>query len=340
MRIENRKHLHIATDLVNFLDCALLTARGRILYRCHSWVNALKSALTFGALALLIGGCDQQPSASTKRAAPTEPATLVPVIKPLPPKKAPGPVTILSGVVTVTGFVKEENCESLDEYCFALRVRYGQQEFVVSAPNLNALDSQSIAHLKRRIGWKGGYLFVREECDGGNSIRCNIDHVFKRKGVKLIKIGEVVVWASMPGGSSGIGPGFVQGYFKDIYHGLALNEVTSHAEDPVIVLAHKEIGGRFVWHKEKTWEFNQVEYQRNWKTLRTQAKSNGKLTLNNSVLGAPLLFNAALARLTGHTKEYQNIISFSKTILEAPEVSLVEKEIDDAIRALDLPFRS
>jgi len=305
------------------------------------------SVLTALSLVLLCGGCDKNPAVP---AAPigkvitfTEPTLLAarPLTEPdTPPTETKPnfkPIKIHVGKVKVMAEISEFVGD--DYYGLQITVTAGQHKYEVDTglngpENLKAVTRR----LKKTIGWKGPYLFVRSECGGGNAFRCNKDYVFKLSGNKLIKIGEVAVWENIPGGAESIGPGYQHGYFLDIWNNLEENDLTSHAEGPSIKLSLQDRDDKFVMNKDQTWKRNLREYRTNEIELRRHAKRNAKSaksSLKLFELNSQLLFNAALARLTNHKQEYQKTLDMAKLMIDKVGVASFESIIRKAVSSPD-----
>lgn len=302
------------------------------------------SVLTALSLVLLCGGCDKDPAVP---AAPigkvttfTEPTLLAarplkePDTPPTETKPNFKPIKIHMGKVKVMAEISEFDGD--DYYELQITVTTGQQKYEVDTAlngpeNLKAVTR----HLKKTIGWKGPYLFVRSECGGGNAFRCNKDYVFRLSGNKLIKIGEIAVWENMPGGEETIGPGYQHGYFLDIWNDLEENDLTSHAEGPSIKLSLQDRDDKLVMNKDQTWKRNLPQYRANEIELSRRAKHNSKTSLKLFELNSQLLFNAALSRLTERKQEYQETLDLAKLMIGKVGVASLESIISNTVSSAD-----
>ncbi len=309
------------------------------------------SVLTALSLALLCGGCEKQsaePVAPIGKESTTsnvsEPMTLLwPLAEPdtPAPEAKPNfkPIKIHVGKVNVTAEISEFNGESY--YELQITVAVGQQKFeLVSAltgqENLKTVTQR----LNKTIGWKGPYLFIRSDCGGGHSLRCNKDYVFKLSGKRLIKIGETAVWETIPGGEESIGPGYQHGYFLDIWDGLENNDLTSWAEGPFIKISLQDHDDKLVMNKDQTWKLNLRQYRENEIELRRHAKLNEKSSLKMFELNPRLLFNAALARLTERKKDYQETLDLAKLMIDTDGVVRLESIISETVISPDYQHES
>ena len=305
------------------------------------------SVLTALSLVLLCGGCDKDPAVP---AAPigkvttfTEPTLLAarPLTEPdtAPTETKPNfkPIQIHVGKVNVTAEISEFDGD--DYYDLQITVTTGQQKYEVDS-TLNGPENLKAVtrHLKKTIGWKGPYLFVRSECGGGNAFRCDKDYVFKLSGNRLIKIGEIAVWENMPGREKSFGPGYQHGYFRDIWNNLEENDLTSHAEGPCIKMLLQVRDDKLVMNKDQTWKFNLHQYQANEIELSRHAKRNAKSAKSSSKLfelNSQLLFNAALSRLTERKQEYQETLDMAKLMIDKVGVASLESIISNTVSSAD-----
>lgn len=215
-------------------------------------------------------------------------------------------IPILSGRVKITATQQG----APDDFCFELTVEHGGERFMVSTCPFPSRDRRdAIAKLQTSIGWKGGYLFVGEECGGGNMRRCNRDHVFALRQGRLLYIGETHGWAETPGS-------YEDSYFMDVYDKFEYNRLTSHAGAPYIRLLMQEKGGRFHVDLQRTWQANRREFEANTTVIHALL---AKVPKNPSGLSedvaSPLLFNAVLAKYCNRHKEFKQTMHLAKTAM-------------------------
>lgn len=177
---------------------------------------------------------------------------------------------------------------------FTLTVARGDQAFTYRTSLVAAGDvASALAILRRTIGWRGGYLFVRQECGGGNAWRCDVDQVFAlRRGV-LARIGEQI------GGRRNQAPGaaYRNAHFVDVYDRLENNPLTSHAAAPWFRIYMVDRDGvlaadlPFTWKKDvRRFESNRRELARIERDPRIDPRAR------DEAVASLLLHNAALAR--------------------------------------------
>jgi hypothetical protein len=300
------------------------------------------SVLTALSLVLICGGCDKPPAEpvapigkESTTSNVSEPLTLLwPLAEPdtPAPEAKPNfkPIKINVGKANVTAEVSYFNVEGyydLQMTVAAGRMKYELDSALTGQKNLKTVTQR----LNKTIGWKGPYLFIRSDCGGGHSWRCNKDYVFKLSGKRLIKIGETAVWETIPGGEESIGPGYQHGYFLDIWDGLENNDLTSWAEGPFILMLLQDRDDKLVMNKDQTWKFNLSQYRANEIELRQRAKRNTKSSLKWFELNSQLLFNTALAKLTERKQEYQETVDLAKLMIDTDGVDRLESIISEKV---------
>ena len=197
-----------------------------------------------------------------------------------------------------------------NDFMFALTVAHGNQRFTLSTTLTIGVRNQqdAIMAMKKTMGWKGDYLFIREECGGGNIWCCNLNHVFAIREGRLIYIGEVAGEEERTAPC----PSFQDGYFIDIYNKLEYNDLTSHARAPAIRLIMKEKGGRFHVVLQRTWQANLQQFSINTAEINTILANAHEEPPELSGIADLLLFNAALAKYCKRHKEFNQIIRMTK----------------------------
>ncbi len=232
---------------------------------------------------------------------------------------------ILERPVTVTARLDLKPADPARFFPFTLTVSHGRRTFIFKTVLIAVADrDQALAVLRRTIGWKGGYLFVRQECGGGNMWRCDVDQVFALRDGRLIYIGEQL------GGRRDQGPGawFCDGYFTDVYDRFESNNLTSHAGAPSFTIYMKERNGTFVVDLTRTWAGNRDAFKRDRDEIprvarnhemdpRARAETLASLLLHNALLERyclkPRLLvwtmrNAARLLPSGKEKAFRSIV--------------------------------
>lgn len=179
-------------------------------------------------------------------------------------------------------------------YPFTITVAHEQQAFSYRT-DLVAVDdvAAAVAVLRRTIGWRGGYLFARRECGGGNAWRCDVDLVFALRGGRLERVGEQI------GGTRGQAPGaaYRNGHFVDVYDWLELNDLTSHAGAPWFRIYLVDRDGKLAADLPYTWRMDAHRFESSRREIaRVERDGNLDARARNESFASLLLHNAALAR--------------------------------------------
>jgi hypothetical protein len=227
------------------------------------------------------------------------------------PFRVAADMPILSGSVMVTAVQQGDPNDLL----FELTISHGIERHRLSTlPSIAGSDqAKALSALKKTIGWKGGYLFVREECGGGNTRRCNLDHVFALREGRLAYIGEAF------GGEARTGPWpfYRDGYFMDVYNKFEDNDLTGHAGAPAIRLLMQEKGGRFHVDFHRTWQANRQQFAAILAAIQKMLAKTPQESLGLSEVAVPLLFNAVLTKYCNRQTEYKQTVRLAKTAVGA-----------------------
>jgi len=232
------------------------------------------------------------------------------------------PFNILSGRVNVQGILTETDP---DYFGFAIVVTHDRRQFKTGTGIMGSGDiKKAVSRIKKSVGWKGNYLFVTEDCGGGNIWRCYVEHVFAIRQGQLIYIGSVVQQDldNKPGSC------YRNGYFFDIYDRLEDNDLTSHASAPAIHIVTKEKGGRFIVDLERTWRENLSQYKQNLediKGLKDEKYDYGKDSVERYQTPERVLFNTVLAKYCRHQGELMQTMKEAKSTLK--EVDFIKLEV-------------
>ena len=232
-----------------------------------------------------------------------------------PALAASADITILSQPVAVTARADSQPGDPREFFPFTLTVSRGERTFtyktvIVAVPD----QEEAVGVLKQTIGWKDGYLFVRQECGGGNMWRCDVDQIFAVRSDRLIRVGEEA------GGSRSQGPGafFRSGYFVDMYDRLETNDLTTHAGAPSFAIYMKERSGALVVDLARTWKEGRATYRKNRKEIMVVGREGALDTRTRSeTLASLLLHNAALARYCNRGAEFDETMRDARQLLPA-----------------------
>ncbi|MCX6901634.1 MAG: hypothetical protein NT105_23385 [Verrucomicrobia bacterium] len=231
-----------------------------------SWIRLLGTAftlLTTAGIVILVIHSISRPAEMILPVPPLPSVEAMPI--PLPPTLSQ---VISAEVLLLRDPAKVKARLEWDEHCYdaTIDISVGDDEFSVSTAAHGECLNEAIEWLQARIGWKGAYLFVPEDCDGGNAWRADLDHVFTFRRGKLLRIGTITRHCQ-PDDAGELGPGYRDGWFHDVYDGLEF-AMDCHANGVHIKLAMAEQGGRFVVNLARTWKLNQPAFAAHGETIR------------------------------------------------------------------------
>ena len=217
---------------------------------------------------------------------------------------------ILQKPVKVTA--KDIDGSETDHYQLELGIEYGDDRFKFRT-NLFQISSfnEAIQYERTRTHWQGPYLLVGYERGGGNASRGYLDTVFILKKGKLLYLGEVDA------------DSYEKGVFKDTYNQFELNNLTSHAEAPLIRLIIEEKGGQLLVNLEKTRSENQKRFNQNREIIR-ELLNNKKIDPESLVteLSGSLLYNAVLSKYCNRQADLDSILKIAKRVLDAKRLKI------------------
>ena len=148
-----------------------------------------------------------------------------------------------------------------------LLVRSGAECFETVSYVLDDLPAnprELFRSLAGRIGWKGGYLFIRTECPGGNHWKCFVEEVFGFHRGHLVALGALGERDSDP---DSVGSCYREGLFYDLDADWE-SASTGHAGAPYVELALRDAGGRLQADLDRTWIRNAARFGDNRSRLR------------------------------------------------------------------------
>ena len=176
-------------------------------------------------------------------------------------------------------------------------------------------EDPPLTYLRKLTRWQDGFLFVPSACGTGNAWRCRTDFVFAVRNGDLICIGNLAPYKE----SEGHWLTYENGLFYDVYDGLELNELVSHAESPLFGMVMTEQSGRFVADLDRTWELNKNYYDRCLADINQYLEGGGGASEPYRGVVSSLLHNAALARYCDREKELDKSLSQAKCMLSAQD---------------------
>ncbi|HEX6138650.1 MAG TPA: hypothetical protein VF059_13425 [Casimicrobiaceae bacterium] len=242
--------------------------------------------------------------------------------------------TILAQPVAVAARLDSQPGDPARFFPFTLTVSHGERSFAYKTTVVGVDDSDdAVVALKRTIGWKDRYLFVRQECGGGNRWRCDIDQVFALRGDRLVHIGE------QAGGTRNQGPGafYRRGYFVDMYDRLENNDLTTHAGAPSFAIYMKDAGDSMTVDLARTWKEGRATYGRNRKDIVRIARDRGMdPRARAEALASLLLDNAVLARYCRQAKPLEQTLQDAQQLLPGERWKTFES-IVERVKPGELP---
>jgi hypothetical protein len=199
---------------------------------------------------------------------------------------------------------------------FRLALEHGAEcctlETTIRIPDAPTTVANAVRRLRRTIGWRHGYLFVRTECGGGNAWKCMSESVFRVRNGRLVGLGTLATRSV----AEGIATSWRNGMFWDADTDLEINELTSHGGAPWFELRLRERDGRLVADIDSTWAANAREYAARDSASLANAKPPGAQETWDSVI-SPRLGNAAVARYCGRANLLAAILAEARGVLPA-----------------------
>jgi hypothetical protein len=260
-------------------------------------------ALIFCIVLILMYGCGEQKGPASQ--SPPQPESPIQYYN----KQV---VTIVEKPVKVTMKLLDQD---RDYYHFELNVIYGKEKIRFENEMIQTADlNHAILRQRRRTGWKGNYFFIGQGCDtGGNAARLCLDLVFTVRQGKLVYIGEALGGEEPEAGGS-----YKGGVFRDVYDKFENNDLTSHAEAPMLWLILEERDGRFKVNLSRTWEEN-------------RSKTTGE--------SGEILQNAVLAKYCERKAELEKMIKVAKPLYDKEDFEKFMKIISQVVPG-ELPRRN
>ena len=258
-----------------------------------------------------------------RRASPAFVLPLVTLLVAPPSAGAPASraaTVILDRPVRVVAYAEPTRPPTWPVHTFTLRISRGadciEGTTMIREPDPVRFEDAP-AKLRRSIGWKDRFLFVREECGGGNMWRRVVEDVFELRDGKLVSLGALGAR-----GSAGIGTCYAAGRFRDVYDDLEINPATSHAGSPGFPIVSQEHDGRLVVDADRTWQANLATFRRNRAVARkqrvpdpTDPRTEDQGKWENVV--SPRLANAAIAKYCGRSAALSATLHEAESILPA-----------------------
>jgi hypothetical protein len=238
------------------------------------------------------------------------------------------PVTFSEKPVRITAIAKADKKAELTT--ITLSIQHEAQTFRFDVMQRGGAND-ALAQQKARTGWKGGYLFVRDDCLGGTAWRCMVDHIFtfldpsegnsgNEAGAKkrLVYLGDVMV-ADECIEEARVGCSLYENRFTDIYDALELNDLISHAESAAPMIEMRVKGAEFVIDLDETWARNQERFREGEKCLAAKPSETPEICVDGIQPASAYLFNAALAAYTRRIDQLARTKAFARIALCADQ---------------------
>lgn len=199
----------------------------------------------------------------------------------------------------------------------AISIRHGASAFRLAVERPGP-EAAALARQRKTSGWKDGYLFVRDDCRGGNAWRCVVDHVFTfvehKDGRRLVYVGEVQAGDDCLD-DAGFGCALYQGEFTDVYDRAEYNPASSHADAPAPLLAMRVRSGEFVVDLDETWGRNQERFRAGERCLAAPTSGRESECVDGITPLRAYLFNALLAAYTRRADTLKEIQTHARDAL-------------------------
>lgn len=219
-------------------------------------------------------------------------------------------IVIMEKPVKVTA--KDIDGKESNHYQLELSIEYGGDRFKFSTNMIHTSTFQEAIESQRTFTrWKEPYLLVGWERGGGNAERGYLDTVFMLKKGRLLYLGEVDA------------DSFENGIFKDWYVKFEGNDLTSHANAPVIRLVLEEKDGRLVVNLDKTWSENRKRFNENRAIINdilTDKNMNSESRI--TWLSGPLFFNALLGKYCKRQADMDSLLKLTDKTLDRKSLKI------------------
>ena len=189
---------------------------------------------------------------------------------------------------------------------YAVTVHLGKQgfRFITLIPDYES-DPASIVRQRSLTGWKGDFLFVRQQCSSQRVWRCVVDQIFTRRSNMLMHIGSV---ESRDCSMAGCRFDETSAIFTDIYDGLETNPVSGQVDTPPLQIVRRLVNGKLVSDLNMSWELNAQTYAASIGCLEKVARVGfAEKCDGNLDPWSALTFAAKLTHYTGRSTERTNL---------------------------------
>ena len=182
--------------------------------------------------------------------------------------------------------------------------------------------ADALAALRARIGWKDGFLFIRDDClgaNGGNRVlRCVVDQVFQFvdsvNGKRLVHLGEVFTGDDCAEEAK-FGCALYQGVFTDVFDAFENNTMIGRVDVPAPLLEMRAVNGQLVVDLDETWGRNQERYTAGTRCLAAKQEERMAVCIDGISLRGAYFFNSILATYTKRGEALMRVRTYARTAL-------------------------
>lgn len=204
---------------------------------------------------------------------------------------------------------------------FDLAVADKAVEFQFSVAQRGA-PADALAALRARIGWKDGFLFIRDDCLGANEskrvLRCVVDQVFQfvdgASGKRLVHLGEVFAGDDCVDEAK-FGCALYQGVFTDVFDAFENNTMIGRLDVAAPLLEMRAVNGQLVVDLDETWGRNQERYTAGERCLAAKKEVRTAVCIDGITLRGAYLFNSTLATFTKRAEALTRVRAFARAAL-------------------------
>lgn len=198
-------------------------------------------------------------------------------------------------------------------YSFSIILENSNNSYEVKS-DIIAVDNfnEAIEVLKKSILVKDSYIFIRNECGGGNGWRCQIDSVFRINEGVLHWVGDIAGTEER----GRVGLNYSNGLFMDYYDKFESNNLTSHADAPSLEIFSRDFNGKLRADLKVTWQNNIILFKKS-KVISDRILLGTALSDDEyRELWSALLQEAVIAKYCERSKELNEILQIAEHALK------------------------
>ena len=189
------------------------------------------------------------------------------------------------------------------EFIATVESQSQQYRFVTFVPDFEGADG--LSKQRALMGWKGDFLFIRQQCGQPTQWRCVVDQVFTKVGESVVHVGSVE-----SGACKAIGCSYAEPIFWDLFDLYQVNPVTGATDAPPLLIARRFNGKTLSADLETTWNKNAPAYRSSIECLDQVARDGfSSPCANNQSPWSALVFVAKLTHYTGRQAEWMSLFS-------------------------------